>query len=61
MCYQLIDNHRAIGSVATLCDALEVSVSGYYAWRSRGISQRQQADVHLLEAIRRIQDAGRRL
>jgi transposase InsO family protein len=61
MCYQLIDNHRAIGSVATLCAALGVSVSGYYAWRNRSISERQQADVRLLKAIRQIQHSGRGL
>lgn len=61
MCYPLINNHRAIGSVATLCDALAVSVSGYYAWRSRGISKHQQADAGLLEAIMCIQQAWRGL
>ena len=61
MCYQLIDANRAMGIVKTLCDGLGVSVSGYYAWRSRGISQRHQNDAALLETIRALQHSGRGL
>jgi transposase InsO family protein len=61
MCYQMIDQNRAIGSVETLCEGLGVAVSGYYAWRSRGISQRQPSDLQLLEAIRALQHSGRGL
>jgi transposase InsO family protein len=34
-----------------LCAALEVSRSGYYAWRARGPSVRSQANARLLEKI----------
>ena len=61
MSYQVIETNRTIGSVATLCSALGVSVSGYYAWRGRGISARQQADAELLEQIRSTQQQGRGL
>lgn len=61
MCYQLIDDNRVMSSVENLCAGLGVSVSGYYAWRSRGISQRQQSDGQLLEAIGALQHSGRGL
>jgi putative transposase len=61
MCYQMIDQNRAMGSVKNLCEVLGVAVSGYYAWRSRGISQRQQSDAQLLEVIRALQHSGRGL
>lgn len=35
-----------------MCDVLEVSRSGYYAWRSRPISARQRADEALVSTIR---------
>jgi len=37
-----------------MCRVLEVSVSGYYAWVHRPVSQRTQANADLLVAIRRI-------
>jgi putative transposase len=52
MSYQLIEVHREAGHVETLCGALGVSVSGYYAWRTREPSQHQQQDGDLLEHIR---------
>jgi len=61
MSYQVIETNRTIGSVTTLCGALGVSVSGYYAWRGHGISAREQADTELLEHIRRVQEQGRGL
>jgi transposase InsO family protein len=61
MSYQLIETHRAVGSVERLCDALGVSVSGYYAWRSRTPSQQQQVDALLLKAIGVVYQAGRGL
>ncbi len=35
-----------------LCRVLQVSRSGYYAWRRRGLSQRAQANARLLVAIK---------
>jgi transposase InsO family protein len=49
--YQIIETQRESGSVERLCGALGVSVSGYYAWRSRPPSQHQQRDSVLLKAI----------
>lgn len=61
MSYQIIETHRGVGVVETLCRALEVSVSGYYAWRGRLMSQHQQNDAVLLQAIQRVCEAGRGL
>lgn len=61
MSYQMIDAQRDQGAVETLCRALDVSVSGYYAWRQQVPSQRQQADERLLADIRAVQQTGRGL
>jgi transposase InsO family protein len=61
MSYQIIEANRATGAVETLCGALGVSVSGYYAWRTRQPSQRQQQDSDLLGPIRAAYQAGRGL
>jgi transposase InsO family protein len=61
MSYQIVETHREVGSVERLCGALGVSVSGYYAWRSREPSQHQQTDAVLLNAIQTAYQAGRGL
>jgi putative transposase len=61
MNYQAIDENRDIGAVVTLCRGLDVSVSGYYAWRRRGPSAHQQRDAELIEHIRAEQKQGRGL
>jgi transposase InsO family protein len=40
--FRFIENHRAQWPVRQLCAALEVSPAGYYAWRGRPASPRQQ-------------------
>ncbi|MCD4687157.1 MAG: IS3 family transposase [Anaerolineae bacterium] len=42
-----------------MCEVLKVSPSGYYDWRTRAPSQRQQANDALLVAIRREYEASR--
>ena len=42
-----------------MCRVLEVSVSGYYAWRQRAPSARQQADAELVEQIRNVHKQSR--
>jgi putative transposase len=54
MSYRIIETHRAAGVVETLCRALGVSVSGYYAWRGRQPSQHQQRDAVLLETVEEV-------
>jgi len=61
MSYQIIENAREVGSVETLCGALGVSVSGYYAWRNRAPSPHAQTDALLLTAIQTAYQAGRGL
>lgn len=47
-------------SVEAWCEALDVSPSGYYAWRERDISPRQQADARLGDEIERVFTDSRR-
>lgn len=42
-----------------MCKALDVSTSGYYAWRKRPPSERQQANEKLLDTIRQVHNASR--
>ena len=43
--------HQATYPVATMCRVLEVSTSGYYAWRERPPSERARKDIALTEQI----------
>ena len=45
--------------VNMMCDVLEVSRSGYYAWRAREPSERAQEDEALKTRIKRIHDSSR--
>jgi putative transposase len=51
--------HQAAHSIATLCHVLDVSPSGYYAWRCRGRSARAQQDAALQTRIRQIHTQSR--
>jgi putative transposase len=49
--YRFIDEHKDTWPVRLLCETLEVSPAGYYAWRSRPASpSRQRRDALLAEA-----------
>src|SRR5579885_1511226 len=52
--FTFIDEHKGQWPVALLCDALGVSTAGYYAWRDRPASARQQRQDALLVEIRAI-------
>jgi putative transposase len=52
MKFAFIAEHRACYPVARLCRTLEVTASGYYAWRRRSPSPRLVANQALLVAIR---------
>lgn len=59
MSYEMMEQNRGLGSVETLSRALGVSVSGYYAWRTRETSQHQQEDERLVKLIGQAYQAGR--
>lgn len=54
-----MEREKAEHAVTRMCDLLEVSTSGYYAWRKRGASARAQQDAKLLVRIRDIHQASR--
>jgi len=52
MKYQFIDGHRSSLRVKKMCEALQVSRSGYYNWRGRPESNRSRDNRILLSHIR---------
>jgi putative transposase len=52
MRFRLIDAEKAKLPIFRLCALLNVSVSGYYAWKRRGPSRRQLDDMVFLAHIR---------
>jgi putative transposase len=50
--YQFIRQNRSEHGVETMCQLLEVSRSGYYAWLAKPMSDRAREDVRLLRLIR---------
>jgi transposase InsO family protein len=54
MRFCFIEDHRQAFPVRTMCAVLQVSPSGYYAWRDRPDSARDVADRDLAGEIRRI-------
>lgn len=52
MKFRLIDAKKVRMPIARMCALLCVSVSGYHAWRRRGPSRRQLADMVFLAHIR---------
>ena len=51
--------HQAMFSIRAMCRVLEVSASGYYAWRRRMISVRRRENDNLKRRIRAIHDRSR--
>jgi putative transposase len=52
MRFEFIRDHVRAWPVRLMCRVLQVSASGYYAWRGRPESARSVANRHLLEDIR---------
>jgi putative transposase len=57
--YLFVEREKAHHAVAVLCRVLEVSTSGYYAWRKRLPSARAQKDQQLTEQIVTIHQESR--
>lgn len=51
--------HQATYPVVMMCRLLDVSTSGFYAWRNRTVSKRAQHDAMLIEYIRAIHERSR--
>ena len=54
MKFQFIAEHRHEYAITLLCQALEVSESGYYAWKNRKVSQHCREDAKLAAEIQQI-------
>ena len=53
------DRNQAEHNIGTMCRVLEISPSGYYAWKGRSASKRAVSDAALLEGIRSIHEDSR--
>jgi putative transposase len=58
--YRLIDAEKANYPISVLCRVLKVSRSGYYDWKDRPLSRRDQENVALMEKIQEVHDRSRR-
>ena len=59
MRYQFIEDHRHDFRVTLMCRVLDVSSSGYYAWRKRPSSLREMANETLLKEIQAAHEASK--
>lgn len=59
MRFRFVDENRHVFPVRVMCEVLEVSPAGYYAWRGRPESSQAAANRDLLDQIRRVHDASR--
>ena len=60
MTFRFIDDHRERWSVERMARVLEVSTSGYYAWKHRKPSRKAVSDCALVEIIKDIQKRHKR-
>ena len=60
MKHRFIEKHQDRYSVGRVCTLLGVSRSGYYAWKKRKPSQREQINQALIDHIRRIHKMSRK-
>lgn len=57
--FRFVDDHQDAYPVKRLCELVEVSRSGFYAWRARPACARAVADAELVVEIRAIHDRSR--
>jgi len=60
MKFALIEEQRDQYPVRLMCKVLEVSPSGYNAWRTRPVSQREMANQQLTQEIKKVFEASQR-
>lgn len=60
MKYQLVAKHAGKYPVSRICVLLDISRSGYYAWKNRKPSRREHLNQALLDHIRRIYKLNRK-
>jgi putative transposase len=56
MRFQFIEDHRDQFPVSRMCKVLDVSRSGYYAWRRRPPSEREMANQGLYKKVKAVYD-----
>ena len=61
MKYEFMKEHRDRYRLHSMCKVLNVSRSGYYAWKSRRPSNRQRENMELLENIQEIYKKRRKI
>jgi len=54
MRFQFIDDHRDEFPIRRMCKVLDVSRSGYYAWRGRPASEREMANQELYKKVKAV-------
>ncbi|GHO80257.1 hypothetical protein KSD_80280 [Ktedonobacter sp. SOSP1-85] len=54
MKYQFIEQHKHEFPVLVMCNVLDVSESGFSAWRKRSACLREREDAHLTQKIRQV-------
>ena len=59
MRYEFIRAEKVLYPVSLMCRLLDVCLSGFYAWLSRGESARERRDRELLPLIREAFEASR--
>jgi putative transposase len=59
--FRFVQEHRRTWPVGVMCRVLKVSRSGFYAWGGRPASPRAKRNEQLVEKIRQVHEANRRL
>lgn len=60
MRFRFIESNKSAYPVDEMCESLEVSSSGYYAWKGRGPSERSRKDEGLKERIGELHKKSKR-
>jgi len=60
MKYLFMDEYRGVFRLKRMCKVLKVSRSGYYAWRKRKPSMREEANKELLDYIKEVHGGSRK-